>query len=105
MFYLKRKEDVANLRVEIEQLKSKLMNTQEELIQIKHLNQSYDGEFEELTKSNCDLLTKQTSELREIKRHHNPIHSIVTKNLNNLLFGKTGLVKCSPMRKGIHATF
>ena len=41
------------------------------------------------------------SEMREIKCHHNPIHSIIIKNL--LLFGKTGLVKCSPMRKGIHA--
>ena len=106
MSYLKRKEDIANLRGEIEQLKSKLTNTQEELVQIKHLNQSYDGKIEELTKSNSDLLTKmQTSEseMREIKRHHNPIHSIIIQNLNSLLFGKTGLVKCSPMRKGIHA--
>ena len=49
MSYLKRKEDIANLRGEIEQLKSKLTNTQEELVQIKHLNQSYDGKIATVT--------------------------------------------------------
>ena len=85
MSYLKRKEDIANLRGEIEQLKSKLTNTQEELVQIKYLNQSYDGKIEELTKSNSDLLTKMQTSESENERNKAPSQSYSFNNYSKTL--------------------